>query len=811
MASASTPFSPDAFKNMAQYKKYAIRQGLLPATDCEGRHSSEDISHQLAKDILDIHHTGLFQDFHNWRSINSPMMPQSQKDLDDLLQTYFNATEYRHLSIPSRTNFSKYLQTYYQIANDYSAQKFQCQYCKKRFAKHFIMPMYPQHSHLNEANTFLFCWGCLQAANGQDHMIHPGPWLNTSEESERSKTNPVPDLNILTNRPWSLQTLDQDYDTDFMPYVWIPAVSHEAQIYHEATFQHFWDNNLRRWRRTPLVCVTDKGGYFTPDAHKFQALTNRIWQNRAGKDGDHHQFYSKSESYAQALRELEQQFPDLPKKEMRLRVLQTLNFISQHATASFFQLDHTKRQAILNTFIQWETSRIRASLTGIDIKLHEFLHSDKNDTFLKQFWTVVLPTLHHHFICRNPKCMKVVLSHHWATNVKPSKRSQGHYLCPACLTYYRPWANQDHKGNPLLRPKQCLVVKTKCKPQSMSQMVAQSLVHRDRPDMHYFLYLMEWPETATDELLQDLKIHTANLFEEYDKAEDRIAFLHEKIQTQLRHAQPLDYMHRAYWTKENIQALHDRNEQAGSIIYPIDNLPQAGPINDKRHFYDWCAYEYEEGVTHVLQPEEITKLMALTCCRLLVSSHTKETMLPAKRTRPAWTHSEWHPVYKGLIPGGEPRIHHHLPEHRRSTQVVIPLTLRWLWKIGSWSQAEWILWLHGTPRYLYSQFVFDDYSLKQIFRVFLWQQNYQCFTNKLSWTCKSHGSEPPREVEQWLLITQHRHDSFYTCFKSDTNSVQHGTPTHDITHTYVSYPSSTLHPSHSFSSFHFISTSYTLS
>ena len=43
---------------------------------------------------------------------NSPTMPQSQKDLDDLLQTYFNATEYRHLSIPSRTNFSKYLQSY---------------------------------------------------------------------------------------------------------------------------------------------------------------------------------------------------------------------------------------------------------------------------------------------------------------------------------------------------------------------------------------------------------------------------------------------------------------------------------------------------------------------------------------------------------------------------------------------------------------------------------------------------------------------------------------------------------------------------
>ena len=247
---------------MAQYKKHAIRQGLLPATDCEGRHSSEDISHQLAKDILDIHHTGLFQDFHNWRSINSPTMPQSQKDLDDLLQTYFNATEYRHLSIPSRTNFSKYLQSYYQIANDYNAQKFQCQYCKKRFAKHFIMPMYPQHSHLNEANTFLFCWGCLQAANGQDHMIHPGPWLNTTEESERSKTNQVLDLNILTNRPWSLQTLDQDYDTDFMPYTFgsqpYPTKPKSTMKPPSNTFgtTTFAGGDVPLWRASPTEATT---------------------------------------------------------------------------------------------------------------------------------------------------------------------------------------------------------------------------------------------------------------------------------------------------------------------------------------------------------------------------------------------------------------------------------------------------------------------------------------------------------------------------------------------------------------------------
>lgn len=67
------------------------------------------------------------------------------------------------------------------------------------------------------------------------------------------------------------------------------------------------------------------------------------------------------------------------------------------------------------------------------------------------------------------------------------------------------------------------------------------LVHNVWPDIHYYLYLMEWPEEATDELLQNLKLHTAQLFDAYDKAEDRIAFLHDQIRAQLQQAQPLPY------------------------------------------------------------------------------------------------------------------------------------------------------------------------------------------------------------------------------------------------------------------------------
>ena len=72
-------------------------------------------------------------------------------------------------------------------------------------------------------------------------------------------------------------------------------------------------------------------------------------------------------------------------------------------------------------------------------------------------------------------------------------------------------------------------------------------------------------------------------------------------------------------------------------------------------------------------------------------------------------------------------------------------------------------------------------------------------TNHVSPT-SSAGLASPTEASRLARLNSdylsHTTDTtnFYTCFKLDINSDQHGTPTHGITHTYVSYPSSTLHP-----------------
>ena len=189
--------SPAPFQQMVKFKAGVIRQGLLPPTTLDGDHPNESHRHRLAREILQISHTGLLQDFNNWRSINHPQAPRTKEDLDLLLQQYFDTDADNDLSMNSRTNFAKYMLDFYDVANSCSAQKLQCQYCKKHFAKHFLMPMYPKIFHRCDNNTFNFCWGCLQAANGRDHMIHPGPWLNTTQQSEAANTSPVPDLSIV--------------------------------------------------------------------------------------------------------------------------------------------------------------------------------------------------------------------------------------------------------------------------------------------------------------------------------------------------------------------------------------------------------------------------------------------------------------------------------------------------------------------------------------------------------------------------------------------------------------------------------------
>ena len=225
------------------------------------------------------------------------------------METYFNQTSTTRLSKTSKANFTKFMADKFEATSTGTATKLQCQNCKRRFSKHFILPMYPQPLHLCDSNTYLFCWACLQAPGDTNYMIHPGPWLNTTTESESANIAPTRDLNQLQNRPWALQSLDADYGKDFSPFVWIIAVQPDAHSAQEGVIQHSWNHLLNRWQRFPFSHISEANRVTRYDITEFQRLTNKVWKLKAANLSRHHHLTTRSSTYAQTLHQLRLENP----------------------------------------------------------------------------------------------------------------------------------------------------------------------------------------------------------------------------------------------------------------------------------------------------------------------------------------------------------------------------------------------------------------------------------------------------------------------------------------------------------------------
>ena len=167
LATDPTSLTPADMKILVQNKRLELRRGIIPPTDLNGRFSEENEAHEIARAIVAVSQDGMIQDFQNCFQSHRTEFPQPEDQWDTIMEKYFAE---------------------------------QCQNCKKRFSKHFILPMYPQPLPLSDSNTYLFCWACLQAPGTASYMIHPGPWLNTTAECETNNMTPIQDLNQLENR-----------------------------------------------------------------------------------------------------------------------------------------------------------------------------------------------------------------------------------------------------------------------------------------------------------------------------------------------------------------------------------------------------------------------------------------------------------------------------------------------------------------------------------------------------------------------------------------------------------------------------------
>ncbi|MCV6576364.1 MAG: hypothetical protein OIF58_11565, partial [Cohaesibacter sp.] len=180
-------------------------------------------------------------------------------------------------------------------------------------------------------------------------------------------------------------------------------------------------------------------------------------------------------------------------------------------------------------------------VTGDNIGLLEYCNHKDSTAHLKDFLEVVLPNLHQHYISRNIACCFVIKASHWIHSATKSK--QGSYLCPRCRTQYRPWA-EAAVGNPNKKfcpAAQCLVTKATPGTSPVDDGWAQKLTNHTTSSDVYYLYLIEFPTTNDQELLNKCKEAVDQVAWALEQSQDPQAALMEYINTVLAHAQMLPY------------------------------------------------------------------------------------------------------------------------------------------------------------------------------------------------------------------------------------------------------------------------------
>ena len=104
-------------------------------------------------------------------------------------------------------------------------------------------------------------------------------------------------------------------------------------------------------------------------------------------------------------------------------------------------------------------------------------------------------------------CKSVILNSHWLRTMDNNSPKQGVYLCPKCLETYRPFSGISHNKNigELVPAKQCLVIKVPAQHSANAPVVGGQQLASTDTEHTYHCFLMQWPETDTQYLLNTMK------------------------------------------------------------------------------------------------------------------------------------------------------------------------------------------------------------------------------------------------------------------------------------------------------------------
>ena len=261
-------------------------------------------------------------------------------------------------------------------------------------------------------------------------------------------------------------------------------------------------------------------------------------------------------------------------------------------------------------------------VTGHNNGLLDYLEHKDSIAHLQDFLDVVLPNLHQHYICRSTDCSFVIKASHWINSATPDK--QGKYLCPRCRTEYRPWAaaavnNPNKKFCPAA---QCLVTKVTSATPPDSDGWAQQLTNHTTSTDTFYLYLMKFPTTNDQKLLNDCKLAVDQVATALSQSPDPQAALLEYINTVLTHAQMLPYFQQHVVSQDILNQVQQANAmRTKQPQWKWEHLPKSTDPNTRVTIYHYqgCRYEWDSERTKVLEHADVHQLIALTFCKVYLA------------------------------------------------------------------------------------------------------------------------------------------------------------------------------------------------
>eukprot|EP00434_Breviolum_minutum_P029661 symbB.v1.2.026219.t1/scaffold2601.1/size77851/4 len=304
------------------------------------------------------------------------------------------------------------------------------------------------------------------------------------------------------------------------------------------------------------------------------------------------------------------------------RVLKNFLLMDFAAGTDLWTLEPQQLQRLVKAFHDWEKVNFTQMVTGNNNGLLDYLEHKDSIAHLQDFLDVVLPNLHQHYICRSTDCSFVIKASHWINSATPDK--QGKYLCPRCRTEYRPWAatavnNPNKKFCPAA---QCLVTKVTSATPPDSDGWAQQLTNYTTSTDTFYLYLMKFPTTNDQKLLNDCKLAVDQVATALSQSPDPQAALLEYINTVLTHAQMLPYFQQHVVSQDILNQVQQANAmRTRQPQWKWEHLPKSVDPNTRVTIYHYqgCRYEWDSEHTKVLDHADVHQLIALTFCKVYLT------------------------------------------------------------------------------------------------------------------------------------------------------------------------------------------------